>query len=295
MADFHGNRKRITKGGGMTSDWERYDADELLRLVSQISDKYTEGESTSVPYETANALMSHALYCLGQSGEDNALALKEGLKDIYKSGLEAVQEKTGQAFREYQLLKENFDGYGLFNLESEIGITFRNFFSEYNPSFFSGDDPVEFLYPVLGNPETLHGIDAVMTRLNCIKAEMGFLSSFEREKVIKILSETTKSSPGHPAYMDFYGSAAYEVLKRMVLCYITWRPMEVSLPELIKELNGVKDNIDPVKDIPDAVHAITRRFSDPLITGYLELGIKPMTGRMQKALELGKMEVIAYG
>ncbi len=67
----------------------RYEMEELLPLVAKLAAKYTSGESTSVPYETANMLMEAVCYCIEENEREG------GSEAVERSGREEAGEGRG--------------------------------------------------------------------------------------------------------------------------------------------------------------------------------------------------------
>lgn len=55
-----GNREAMEHEGSLYG----YGLEEILPVVSYLTNKYTSGESSSVPYEKAEMLMEAVLYCI---------------------------------------------------------------------------------------------------------------------------------------------------------------------------------------------------------------------------------------
>lgn len=105
----------------------KYEIEELLPLVAKLAAKYTSGESSSIPYETAGRLLEAVCCCIQESekGEDTAAEEIEcgqahGLTErsrltaaeSYCAGYEIIVEKTRRAQEKYNELCQSFRDYG---------------------------------------------------------------------------------------------------------------------------------------------------------------------------------------
>lgn len=169
-----------------------YSMEELIPIVSRLTERYTSNDSSSVTYETAQMLMEAVVYCIREaSGGGNEVVLANELADpqvMYQAGYEKVLEKTKQALQRFNYLNQIFCDYGntfLRETLADMGV----FFSKYDPRFAPQDHIVFFDYPIRIAQDDLCGIDYVEQYLAHLGAEQLYLKEYPREQIEQILSE----------------------------------------------------------------------------------------------------------
>ena len=70
-----------------------YQMEELLPLVTALTEKFTSKESSSVTYETAQMLMEAVLFCIQEYEEESGESL------LAKKGCWGLRKLTGWAMR----------------------------------------------------------------------------------------------------------------------------------------------------------------------------------------------------
>lgn len=170
-----------------------YTMEELLPLVSKLSEKYTSKESTSITYETAQMLMTAVLYCLkeneasleaGSINENinentNEIISEEQAKNLelcYQQGYEKVVAKTGAAKALYHQIVQDFRSYGNIAWQDVMLSGMPEFFRWYDARFKPQDHLLTLDYPTLIPVYHLCGIEAIYQYLHYIQLEQLFLA-----------------------------------------------------------------------------------------------------------------------
>lgn len=172
-----------------------YEMEELLPLVAKLAAKYTSGESTSVPYETAAQLMEAVCYCIRENEKDSGgepgceLLEKQRFTaaESYRRGYEKVLEKTRRAQEAYNELLGDFQAYGNETYRDTVLEALAAFFMNYDPRFAPQETIVGLDYPTLRTISEDTGIDAVERYIEMIVLEQRFLRKFPDEMVMKLL------------------------------------------------------------------------------------------------------------
>lgn len=125
----------------------------LLTELSQIILKYTHGESTSVPVETAESLMESMLYAMDnylKSLNSIPLALKQ-LRDIpalRKRSLKYLDDQIAQAKELYAQVKATRIRIPLQCYNDTIDTGLKEFFQYYDPAFSAHETVASIDYPI---------------------------------------------------------------------------------------------------------------------------------------------------
>lgn len=131
--------------------------EKLWQLLARQTERYTMGDSTSVPTETAQELLASICYALqfemAQSGRTSRELLKSDLYAAFKDGQAHLRAKVAETKRlwEFACAQTQVDADTL----RWIGCFFRR----YDLYFFAHQTPWDMGYPLqLGAAERLKGI-----------------------------------------------------------------------------------------------------------------------------------------
>lgn len=179
-----------------------YTMEELLPLVSKLSEKYTSKESTSITYEAAQMLMAAVLYCLkeneaGPEAESaNEIISEAQVKDLaplYQRGYDKVVAKTRAAKELYHQIIGDFRSYGNIACQDVMISGMPEFFRWYDARFKPQDHLLTLDYPTLIPVYHLCGIDAIYQYLCYIQLEQLFLAGLPESFVCNALNHFSTS------------------------------------------------------------------------------------------------------
>ena len=202
-----------------------YKVEELLPLVTRLTEKYTSKESTSVPYETARQLMEAVIYCIeennnGEEALDMPEAKRPAAKLMYERGFEILTGKVHETKAIYDDIIQNFESYRLENYDETIRKGMPAFFLRYDAKFNPQDHLLTLDYPLLKGKPRLRGIDLIQEYLKGIQKEKAFLDCFNRAAIIRILERTV------PEYEELYlDNICDVVLLEALFCIIAEKPL----------------------------------------------------------------------
>ena len=172
-----------------TALWER-----LLPLLAEQARRYTGGESSSVPAETARLLLDSLLYCLGLSQPPDPARARAVLSGDpwaeFQRGQARIREQVDYGRRLWQTLRNSPRPVSNRALEDTLtGI--GGFWKRYDPTLFAKEIPCSIDYP-LARPvsEQLGGVDYVSRWLEHLAVELRFLSAFPPERAISVLERS---------------------------------------------------------------------------------------------------------
>lgn len=158
---------------------------QLLELLAQKCDEWTRGESSSLPAERAQDILTSILYVI-------SLARKKpqgntSVSELFERGLVCVQKKLFSCHMlQGRILKNLFNTPNVF-YRSTIAGGISGFFQLYSPQFSAHEIHITADYPVcLGRPE-LEGVEFIEEYLSHIDAENAFCNLFDSMAVHRLL------------------------------------------------------------------------------------------------------------
>ena len=167
-----------------------YKMEELLPIVSELAQKYTGYESTSITYEKAQMLMGAVLYCLDEYSHSraNSLVYKNvSVKEQYHIGSNLILEKVDSIREIFNAVSFRFDDFGVKCLYDTVQKGIPQFLKWYDIEFCPQNTILTLDYPLLIDCNSLTGADAVYKYIQAIQIEQSFLSQFDRNYVISVL------------------------------------------------------------------------------------------------------------
>jgi len=214
-----------------------YELSELLPIVSELTEKYTSKESSSVTYECAQHLMEAVQYtiyenldldwlCRGFDGEkhDRLMNKEEAMdaRKAYQRGGKILKEKVQYVKERYNQLTFLFNDYGNENLKSTVLDGFPGFLKYYDVRFSPQDEILTRDYPILSEEKLngMHGIDVILGYLDEIWLEQSFLHLFPKELVEQVLRQY------HSEYKDMLFNLCQPMLNHVLGCLIAGKSLE---------------------------------------------------------------------
>ncbi len=163
----------------------------LWRLLAKQTARYTMGDSSSVPVETAQELLSSICFVIGEAAEqeEESLAGLSGSDPdaLFERGQKVIQKKITEGRKLWTnacLTAPEIRSQSYRDTLREIG----TFFRQYDFRFFAHQIPCSIDYQLcLPVPENLSGIRYVNEYLRRILIENGVLHFFEKDRVIRLL------------------------------------------------------------------------------------------------------------
>ena len=163
--------------------------EELLPIVTWLSEKYTSKESTSISYERARQLMEAVLYCIHQCEDNNQLMSKGEMdaKKIYQAGYQRLIQKVQNTQIVYSEMIEKFNAYGNENYNDTVNKAIPQFFRYYDARFAPQETIITMDYPTICPITDCSGIDAIEKYVEYIFYEQKFLGALPQEYVQEVL------------------------------------------------------------------------------------------------------------
>ena len=195
--------------------WDAELSGRLLALLRRETRLYTSGESSSIPWETAQSLLASLLYTLRLDGEDpgeRGRQLAEAdLEEELRRGRTRLRRKMAYALRLWQRLAGSGAAADSICLgETLLGI--GEFWWRYDWRFAAHEIPCDIDYPLaLPTPESLQGVDYLTEWLGRLETELRFRDAFPPAARAAVWERF------HPEYRDMPLNL-YEPLAADALC-----------------------------------------------------------------------------
>ncbi len=186
----------------------------LWRLLAARTERYTMGDSSSVPVETAQELLTSICFTLGlylkENGGSLQMLAESDLNELLGAGFKILEERLELGKRLWQaacLTAPEIENISCRDTLQGIG----SFFRRYDYRFFAHQIPCDIDYqlsqPV---PDTLLGIEYLNEYLRRILIENHFLRRFDRKLVIRLLTSFCPDYKG--LLINLYEPAAVNAL-----------------------------------------------------------------------------------
>lgn len=185
---------------GLLSDKEQFAVQtRLLLLLAEQTDKWSQGRSSSIPTEKAQAMMKSILFVIGVqlktcSMPEQALEQLKStpLNVLFEEGLKLVHRKTICSRRLQKAILEHLLDTPNVYYRSTIADGISGFFKLYRPQFSAHEIHITADYPTfMGRPE-LDGIEFIEKYLQHIRAENDFCMCFASRDIHHLLCGLTQ-------------------------------------------------------------------------------------------------------
>jgi hypothetical protein len=164
----------------------------LLELLAQRTARYTAGDSSSIPKETAQELLNSICFTLGIDLNSRPSLLMEllhaDLDARYESGILEIESKLerGKALWQAVCSVSRIKNISLEDTLKNI----EHFWKRYDYRFFAHTIPCDIDYQLCHPvPETMQGVDYVNEFLQRLLMEQDFLRRFDPKLSIKLLEQ----------------------------------------------------------------------------------------------------------
>lgn len=167
---------------------------QLLHLLTDQINRWTGGQSSSVPLETGQCIQQSVIYTIGyylKSLPDAQCALEE-LKsnapaDLFLKGKQLLGKARKQSQKLLLLLQEKRIDTDLLAYNDTLGEGLPSFFSAYDMDFGAHETPASIDYPLGNDKMNLSGIEYIHEYLQKLQLENEFCSYFSTEEVNGLL------------------------------------------------------------------------------------------------------------
>lgn len=180
---------------GTLSDEELYNfQSQLWLLLGQRIERYSMGDSSSIPIEVAQELLKSICYCISiyLKAKDNNIVLSQiktvDTSQLFSLGLAEVERQItiGKEFlRKAVAGTLQIDNFFYNDTLTQI----EYFFKKYDYRFFAHEISFMIDYPLCHSIEELQGIEYINKYLHCLTIENEFCRNFDTDKITDLLQE----------------------------------------------------------------------------------------------------------
>lgn len=161
-------------------------AGDLWKLLEWVARQYTMGESSSLPEEIAQELLSSLCFTLTMAGE----GVWDRSEQAVERGRAAICRQVEWGKRLWAAVVESDPGLENRSCRETLE-SIESFFSRYDIRYFAHQVPCDIDYQLcIPVPEELPGICYVNSYLQRMLWENGVLSRFDRQTVIQLLKRS---------------------------------------------------------------------------------------------------------
>ena len=223
---------------------------ELLELLALKCDEWTRGESSSLPAEKAQEILTSIMYVISlarkeeqsapagfdvdESDSKAAIVQQDGvpISELFEHGLVCVQKKLFSCHMlQRRILKNLFNTPNVF-YRSTISGGISGFFKLYSPQFAAHEIHITADYPLCSGMPELDGIEFIEQYLLRLECENAFCTLFSPDDVHRLMLSLSKD----------YASCPVNIFEPVLLCALGLtllgaNPMHINLtPKSIDRL-----------------------------------------------------------
>ncbi|WP_196000402.1 DUF6179 domain-containing protein [Clostridium sp. 1001271B_151109_B4] len=240
----------------------------LWTLLGKVTERYTMGDSSSVPVEIAEELLKSITFLLNKEMKNSQSIVKlfesESLESAWKDSWATIEKDIAKGKELLEEVMKTSTGIENISYEDTV-VEIEKGIKVYDYRFFAHEIPCSIDYQ-LSNAvsEDLQGIDFINEYLTRLLFENKFCNNFEKEKIIEILKSYCKDYKGllinifEPVLTNVIGLDLVEAdifkleiksYEREVVLY-TFKNMTIKEieEELIKSANSVCNKLKIVSD-----------------------------------------------
>ena len=174
------NGEALKNTGGPAPGTEK-----LLRLLKRQAERYTGGDSTSIPVETARELLKSVCYCLGL-GPDGDLPGGD-LEAAFQAGLERIEKKLVWGRGLWEAVRDHMPPVESRSMEDTVS-SIGTFWRRYDYRLFAHLIPCDIDYQLaIPVPEERKGVDYINAYLTRLAVENRFLLRFSARREAALL------------------------------------------------------------------------------------------------------------
>lgn len=272
---------------------------ELLIILAEQTDKWSQGKSSSIPTEKAQELLTSAAFVIGvqlktyQAPESAVEALKtEPLKSLFEKGLKLVERKIAISRHRQKRITAHLLNTPNVYYRSTIVDGINGFFKLYRPQFTAQEIHITADYPTyLGRPN-FDGIEFIERYLRCIEAENEFCMHFAPRDIHHLLCGLTQDYRSVP--MNLFEPVFLSALGLTILHRNPER-LDLSQDDIVSLYHSFseKSNQEIQSILENAFCDLDRKMELPEISKrYIHLCIPKLAETIQKSVALKTMDKV---
>lgn len=267
---------------------------QIVLLLADQFNRWTGGQSSSVPVETGQRIQQSAFYAVGywlKSLPDTESALDElkshTLAELFQKGRERIKTVRTEAEALLQAVQQQPFTTDVMAYNETLFEGIPMFFTSYDEDFEAHDTPASIDYPLGNDKMNLTGIEYIFEYLRKLRLENQFCSLFSADEIHSLLLGYDRQ------YKELLFNIYDLILTNAVGCVLLGRSDPVlSLSEydrqyLQRELTLLpSERLEALAD--EAVSRLCGLLSitDPALTGYMKMSAVNLKSRLKHALEV---------
>ncbi len=167
---------------------------ELIELLGKEVERYTNGESSSIPVDKAQQILYSVTYCIGlylkaYSDQEEVLSLLRTGKVavLFYQGMEAAAAQKAEAELLLNSLKKKRLTLEHIAYQDTISEGIGQFFHDYDIEYGAHEMPCDIDYPLCVPVTNLIGVEYIREYLHRLTLENDFLGLFDQQKLSGLL------------------------------------------------------------------------------------------------------------
>ncbi len=272
---------------------------QIVELLAERFNRWTGGQSSSVPVETGQRIQHSAFYTIGyylKSLPDAESALDElkshALADLFQMGKERIETVRKEAEALFHTVQKEPFATDVLAYNDTLTEGLPMFFSSYDADFEAHDTPASIDYPLGNDKMNLTGVEYIYDYLRKLRLENEFCSFFDREEILSLLRGYDRQ------YKELLFNIYDLILTNAVGCMLLGRNArelrdqglyisDLDRQYLQKELTSVpSERLEELVD--EAVSSLCSMLSisDPGLVNYIKSSAVNLKSRLKHSLEV---------
>ncbi len=273
-------------------------------LLAFRVNQYTDGQSSSVPSETAREVLNSVYYLIGlglkKFPEPDAAVeflIASGVNAAYTEGVSRQRELLLKAKKVYQTLNSSFVGYGSIYYEGTVRKSLSGFFKKYIPDnhrLMADSTIITTDYATYLNTKAVTGIEFIKNYIEQLYCENAFCTAFSESAIVSLL----RSYDNHYEHVLFN---VFELVYARALGRIICRAEPLSLEAVdgyhdrLNELFTGKSKSEAAAIISEALTSLHKFVQlTPACAKYTEVCVPQLASSVVTAVRLGAMKRIFF-
>lgn len=278
---------------------------QIAELLADRFNRWTGGQSSSVPVETGQRIQQSALYTAGyylKSLPDAESALAElkshRFDDLFQKGKERIETVRKESEALFHAIQQEPFATDVLAYNETLSEGLPMFFSSYDADFEAHDTPASIDYPLGNDKMNLTGIEYIYNYLWKLSLENKFCSFFDREEIHSLLRGYDRQ------YRDLLFNIYDLVLTNAVGCMLLRRNDRESYDRGLHisdfDCQYLQKELAPLPPerlaelVDEAVSSLCAMLSisDPGLISYIKSSAVNLKSRLRHALEAKGLQLL---
>lgn len=273
---------------------------QLLGVLAEQFNRWTGGQSSSVPADTGQRIQQSVIYTIGchlKGTPDPECALRElkssTMEDLFLKGKQRLEKLRTEARKLLQIVQENRLDTDILAYNDTLTSGLPLFFSAYDMDYEAHGTPASIDYPLGNDKMSLTGIEYVHEYLQKLQLENEFCGYFSLEEINGLLRGYDRK------YKELLFNVYDLVFTNAVGCLLLGRnepKLNLSAFDrgyLQQELSSLS-TVELDGEVDDAVSRLLRMLFilNPLLVRYIKATAPHLKSRLKHALEVNRLDLL---